>query len=83
MHQPRLLRNVIKGTIALVSIEHILTVISNKQVIVSIIIVISHTSPLPPAGAQQFGILRHIGKGSIFVIVVEVTRGFLPLGKTF
>ena len=83
MQQPRLLSNVTKSAIPIVSIENILTVIGDKQIVVSVVIIVSHAGPLPPARAKQLGVSSHIRKGSILVIVVEVTDGFLPLRKTF
>src|SRR5439155_15534733 len=83
VQQPRLLSNVTKSAIPIVSIENILTVIGDKQIVVSVVIIVSHAGPLPPARAKQLGVSSHIRKGSILVIVVEVTDGFLPLRKTF
>jgi len=61
--------------------KHVVTPESDEQVYPSVVVVITRADPLAPARQCDVSLLRHIGEGSIAIVVVEVASGLLVLRK--
>src|ERR1700753_279953 len=73
-----------KGTVTVVLIKRVLAVVGHEKIIVAIVVVVTDTTGLSPAGfVLQAGAGRYIGKGTVAVVLEKMTAGFLPGGKAF
>src|SRR5438445_319951 len=81
--QAGLLRDVSKCAVAIVMVKDILPVICQEQVIAAIVVVITHTNAIAPAGLQDPGLGSRVGECPVSVIVIEMARGGLAGGETF
>ena len=73
--QPRPLRYIGEGSIAVVAIEFVLTVVRTEQVLKAIVVVIADTYSHSPPGREQAGLLCDICKGSVAIVLVETVAG--------
>src|ERR1700761_4019918 len=70
-----------KCAIAVVMEQRILPVVSDEQIIVTIVVIIAYAATLSPAATKQSGFRRHIGKGSITVVLEKMARWFAVPGE--
>src|SRR4029450_5887506 len=54
------LRLVAEGPVALVAIEDAPTEVRHEEVAVAVAVVVGDARPLPPSGADEAGLLRHV-----------------------
>src|SRR5205823_14282296 len=74
--------NVSEGSIAIIVIQHVLTIIGNEQIQEAVVVIVSYTDTLAPTRSEQTCAYRNIGESSIVVVAIQVIRRFLVLGKT-
>src|ERR1700733_8441598 len=83
LNQSSLLCYIRKRAVAVVAIERILAVIRDQEIIAAIVVVVAHAAGLAPASSVlQSRTDRHIGEGSIAIVLEETTVRFLALRKT-
>src|SRR5882762_3181027 len=52
-----------------------MAVVSNVKIVPAIVVVIAHAHALAPARSNEPGVLGHVGKGAVVIVVVEMIRG--------
>ena len=75
--QPSRFRDVFECPIAFVVIKHAVTVISDEQVLVAIVVVIADASALSPSHLSQAGFLRDIHEMHVSDIAIKMAGGIL------
>ena len=79
-----LLGDVGKGTVTVVFIKRVLAVVSDKQIVITIVVIIADAASLSPTGFMlQTGAFGYVGECAVAVILEEVAARFLPRGETF
>ena len=74
-----LLRDISKCTVPVVAVKNVLAVISHKEIIMAVVVVVAYAASLPPAGLVfEAGAGGNIGKRAIPVVLEEMTARFLP-----
>src|SRR5215469_8166992 len=79
--QAGLLRNIGKGSIAVIVIEDDSAPIGHNQIIESVVVVVADTAALTPARASEAGLFRDVGECSVTVVVKKEVRGLAVRGK--
>src|SRR5262245_44971043 len=73
------LRNVLERAASRIPVEHVVAVVSNEQVGITIVVVIAGAGSLSPSAAYKICAGGDVGKTSVPVIPVKVVCGFLAL----
>lgn len=76
------MRHVLEGPVSLIPIELIFAPVADKEALVSVVVIISHTNALTPATLRQASPERNVFEGTISLIAIEVINGFPALGKS-
>ncbi len=74
---PAAARYFLKGAIALIVIKTILAVGGNKEVFVTVIVVIAHARALSPGRIGEAGMRGYIGERAIVIVMKEMAGGML------
>src|SRR5208283_3473940 len=84
LDQPGALCDIGECSIAVVMVKSILPVISDEQIVVTIVVVVADTTGLTPTGVDfQPRTLRNIGERTVAVVLEQVTMWLLTLGEPF
>ena len=70
-----------EGSVSVVVIEDVLTVISDKEIVPSIVVIVPDANALSPAGVGEPGLGRHIGESAVAIVAEKMRRGFAASGK--
>jgi len=62
-------------------VENIFSVVGDVEIFEAVVVVVADTHALSPAGVQKAGFLGDVGKGTVVIVVVEVTSLFVGTGK--
>ena len=73
----RLRRDIAKRTIALIVEQMVLTVGSDVEIVVPIVVIVAHTSALSPTAEVKASLGGDISKCSVVVVVKQVARRWL------
>ena len=69
---------VLKGAVALVAVENIVTVVGQQQIDAAVIVEITRADPLAPASVLQARLLRGVSKRAVPLVAIEAMgSGFL------
>ena len=71
MKQARLRGHVGEGAVAVVTVEPILAVVGEEEILPSVVVVVAHANALRPAGIAEARLGRNIGKRAVSIVVVE------------
>src|SRR5581483_3362210 len=66
-----------KCSVAVVVIKGAIAPVGDKQVVVTVVIVIAYANALPPAGARKTGLDSDIRKSTVSIVLVESICGLL------
>src|SRR5215472_1100517 len=69
-----LLRHVGEGAVAIVVIKHIVTVVGDKDVVKTVVIIVSYCHCRRPTGALEPCSFGHIREGAITIVLIEAIR---------
>ena len=73
LYQAALFRDIGKCAVAVVSIERILSVVSDEQIVVAVVIVVAHTAGLSPTGAMfEARTLGDVGKRAVAIVLEQM-----------
>src|SRR6266496_2113229 len=75
-------RYVGQRTVSIVTIQHVLAEIRDKQVHKSVVVVVADAYTLPPAGAHEISLCSHIRECAVTIVFVEVICRLLTLWET-
>jgi hypothetical protein len=64
-----------ESAVTVVSEENILSEVSAKNIVETVVVVIRDANAIGPANGMQSGLLSHVGKCSITIVLVEAVRG--------
>src|SRR5215469_14102349 len=73
--EPSRFRNNRKGAVPIVTVEDVLTEAGHKNILESVVIVVTDAYATGPAGEMQTRFLSHIRKGSIAIVLVKAIGG--------
>src|ERR1700722_337420 len=79
--QPALLRHIGESAIAVVVIKNVLPPIGDKQIVITVIVVVPDTDTLSPSKMRESGLAGHVGKGAVPVIVQQAVRVLLRVNS--
>jgi len=71
-----LLGHVGKRTIAVVAVETILSKICAKDIIEAVVVIVAYTHTVGPTHRSESSLLRHIGEGSVAIVLIKAVRRF-------
>jgi hypothetical protein len=76
-----LLRHIRKGAVMIIAVEAVLAVVAHVDVGPAVVVVVGDADAVAPAVIGDAGFFRHIGKGSIVVVVEQggLWSGFLAV----
>src|SRR6476620_1456502 len=77
------LADVGEGTVAVVPIQHIFSVVGDVEIGVTVVVVIADANALSPSGVGEAGFLGDVGEGAIVIVAVEMICRRLSRWKTF
>src|SRR5271167_708614 len=84
LDQPGAFCDIGECSIAVVMVKNILPVISNEQIVVTIVVIVADATGLTPTGVDfQPRTLRNIGERAITVVLEQVTMWLVALGESF
>ncbi len=61
--------------VSVISVENILTIVSDENIVETVVIVVTDGDTAGPTGANKSGLLCDIGKGTITIIFVQSIGG--------
>src|ERR1700676_4620301 len=64
--------HITEGTVAIVVVKNIFSVVGDVQVVESVVVVVANASSLTPTRMTQAGLFGDIGEGAVVIIVVQV-----------
>ncbi len=64
-----------ESAVTVVSEENILSEVSAKNIVEAVVVVIRDANTIGPANGMQSGLLGHVGKCSVTIVLVEAVRG--------
>src|SRR5262249_19642243 len=73
---------VAERSVSVIVIKDILTEISNVQVVPAVVVVVANAATLAPSGVGDAGLQRHIGEGSIAIVLEEMRCRLAAGGKS-
>ena len=84
LDQAGLLRDIGEGSVAVVAVESVLSVVGDEEIVVAVVVVVANAAGLAPAGLVfQAGAGSHIGEGAVAIVLEEVAVRLLSSGKSF
>ncbi len=84
LHQARFLRHIRKRSIPVVAVQSVLPVVSHKQIVVAVVVVIADAARLPPPRPMlQSRSFRHVGERAVAIVLKQMAARFLPCRKAF
>ena len=72
-----------EGTVAVVAVEDVLTVVTDEEIVPTVVVVVADTAALSPSAACKTGFSSNVGESTIPIVLEEMRDGFLVLGKAF
>ena len=57
--------------VAIVAIQNVLAPVGDEQIVESVVVVVANSDARRPAGAEQAGLLRHVGERAVAVVLVQ------------
>src|SRR5207253_1784941 len=69
--EARLFGHIRKGPVAIVSVEYVLAVVGDEQVLESVVVVVADRDRRSPPGSQQSGLGGDVGEGAIAVVLIQ------------
>ena len=69
--KPGLLRHVGECAVAVVAVQHVVAVVGHKQIVEPVVVVVAHGDGRGPAGADEAGLRRDVGKRAVAVVLVQ------------
>src|SRR4029077_18883866 len=72
-----------KGAVAIVVIEHVLSVVGDVEVFEAVVVIVPHANTLAPAGVSQARLFSHIGERAVVIVAVEMAGGSFAGGEAF
>src|SRR5262249_18818899 len=70
-----------KRAVAVVVVEHVLAIVGDEEIEVTVVVVVADTDALSPSMANETGFLRDVGEGTVTIIFVEVVGGLFAFGE--
>jgi len=64
-------------------IEHVLTEVGHKQIVVAVVVVVADADALPPPGVRDARFECHVGERAVAIIPEQARDGLLSGGKSF
>src|ERR1700722_6453661 len=75
MEQSGFLRDVGKGTVAIVSVEDVLAPATEEEVVEAIVVIVADTDTGHPYRTLQSGLLRDVGEGAVAIVLIQTVGG--------
>ena len=76
---PSLFGNIFERAVPLVAIQDVLAPVGHEQVVVSVVVIVSDATALPPSRMRQACILGHVGERTVPIVVKQVACRLPPL----
>ena len=70
-----------EGAVAVVTVEDVLAVVGDEEVVPAVVVVVADAAALSPAAAGEAGFGSDVGEGSVAVVLEEMQMGSCPLGS--
>ena len=71
-----------EGAVTIVTVEDVLAVVANKEIVPTVVVVVADTAALAPAAVGKAGFGGDVGERAVPVVLEEMRDGFLALRKS-